>query len=148
LLYKIWTVIFLRSWLYPYRCTYILISVSGNKWCVNIFRCKTVYLLNKHVATHSDVKVHQCDVCGKQFRESSTLRLHTRIHTGAMPYRCEFCGRQFRFQGVYVVSINFHVILVQSLHQIHKHIMVRSCLTVCSLVSFLKPYNWFKLSLE
>ena len=64
-----------------------------------------MYLLKKHMAIHSEVKTYQCDICGKQFRESSTLKLHSRIHTGAMPYCCEFCERNFRFHGVYVVSI-------------------------------------------
>lgn len=48
----------------------------------------------------SGLKPHQCDVCGRQFRERGTLKEHHRIHTGAMPFTCEFCGKSFRFKGV------------------------------------------------
>jgi len=65
---------------------------------------KTPRLLAKHVTLHSGIKPHQCDVCGKQFREKGALREHSRIHTGAMPYACDYCGKRFRFKGILTVS--------------------------------------------
>lgn len=59
--------------------------------------------LKKHGSVHSGLKPHQCDVCGRQFRERGTLKEHHRIHTGAMPFTCEFCGKCFRFKGVLTV---------------------------------------------
>jgi len=68
-------------------------------------RFKTARLLGKHATLHTGIKPHQCDVCGKQFRERGALREHNRIHTGAMPYTCEFCGKNFRFKGILTVSV-------------------------------------------
>lgn len=70
-----------------------------------ICRFKTLMRLKKHGSVHSGLKPHQCDVCGRQFRERGTLKEHHRIHTGAMPFTCEFCGKCFRFKGVLTVSL-------------------------------------------
>lgn len=59
--------------------------------------------LRKHKDIHTGKKPHQCDICGRTFRERGTLREHYRIHTGAMPFTCEFCGKAFRFKGVLTV---------------------------------------------
>lgn len=67
-------------------------------------RFKTPLQLRKHQTVHTGAKPHQCDVCGRQFRERGTLREHHRIHTGAMPFTCEFCGKSFRFKGILTVS--------------------------------------------
>ncbi|KAG8247873.1 hypothetical protein J6590_052291 [Homalodisca vitripennis] len=56
--------------------------------------------LRKHHSVHTGAKPHQCDVCGRSFRERGTLREHLRIHTGAMPFTCEYCGKAFRFKGI------------------------------------------------
>lgn len=61
--------------------------------------------LRKHHSVHTGAKPHQCDVCGRTFRERGTLREHHRIHTGAMPFTCEFCGKAFRFKGILTVFI-------------------------------------------
>lgn len=71
----------------------------------HVSRFKTARLLGKHATLHTGIKPHQCDVCGKQFRERGALREHNRIHTGAMPYTCEFCGKNFRFKGILTVSV-------------------------------------------
>lgn len=59
--------------------------------------------LRKHNDIHTGKKPHQCDICGRTFRERGTLKEHYRIHTGAMPFTCEFCGKAFRFKGVLTV---------------------------------------------
>lgn len=68
-------------------------------------RFKTPLQLRKHQTVHTGAKPHQCDVCGRQFRERGTLREHHRIHTGAMPFTCEYCGKSFRFKGILTVSL-------------------------------------------
>jgi uncharacterized Zn-finger protein len=73
--------------------------------CYSECRFKTPLQLRKHQTVHTGAKPHQCDVCGRQFRERGTLREHHRIHTGAMPFTCEFCGKNFRFKGILTVSL-------------------------------------------
>jgi uncharacterized Zn-finger protein len=75
-------------------------------------RFKTSRLLSKHATVHTGLKPHQCDVCGKQFREKGALREHNRIHTGAMPYSCEYCGKLFRFKGILTVSVPMIFIII------------------------------------
>jgi len=92
--------------------------------------------LRKHQTVHTGAKPHQCDVCGRQFRERGTLREHHRIHTGAMPFTCEFCGKSFRFKGILTVSVyNF---LVQN---ISLSICVKYCTRkdglVCTHISYI-----------
>nr|CAD7586270.1 unnamed protein product [Timema genevievae] len=88
-------------------------------------RFKTPLQLRKHQTVHTGAKPHQCDVCGRQFRERGTLREHHRIHTGAMPFTCEFCGKAFRFKGILTVgNIAFSSISVGFSHRLTKHVVV------------------------
>ncbi|NXN06815.1 ZBT38 protein, partial [Indicator maculatus] len=49
-----------------------------------------------HVATS---KPYICELCQKQFRSPSTLRMHMRCHTGEKPYTCKTCGKCFSVPG-------------------------------------------------
>ena len=39
--------------------------------------------------------LHKCDICFKEFRFSSYLRLHRKLHTREKPYQCAVCHKLF-----------------------------------------------------
>ncbi|XP_014261761.1 zinc finger protein 2-like [Cimex lectularius] len=53
--------------------------------------------LRQHVQRHIrlDSKKLDCDVCGRNFKTPSGLRVHKVSHTGNYKFFCEFCGRGF-----------------------------------------------------
>ncbi|XP_049770149.1 zinc finger protein 468-like isoform X2 [Schistocerca cancellata] len=55
--------------------------------------------LKAHELIHTGKRPHKCRVCGKSFTQSSSLRTHELIHTGKRPHECDVCGKSFTQSG-------------------------------------------------
>ena len=47
--------------------------------------------LTEHMKTHSQVKQHSCNICGKGFSGYKHLIRHQAIHSDVKPFKCEEC---------------------------------------------------------
>ncbi|CAB3376125.1 Hypothetical predicted protein [Cloeon dipterum] len=56
----------------------------------------------------SELRLFKCQVCGKDFKQKSTLLQHERIHTDARPYGCPECGKRFRQQSHLTQHLRIH----------------------------------------
>ncbi|XP_044014178.1 zinc finger protein 2-like [Aphidius gifuensis] len=57
-------------------------------------------LLNQSTVSHSDLSNQQnhqynCQICNKEFRSKSSLKIHERTHSGKKPFRCLDCRKEF-----------------------------------------------------
>jgi hypothetical protein len=52
-------------------------------------------LKRHHYTFHSDEKLFQCKVCGKDFKHAESLRNHMDGHENKPRYKCEYCGKAF-----------------------------------------------------
>ena len=64
------------------------------KQCNEVFKTRTESVLH---AKKQHPKLYKCDFCQtKTFKSRQLLDNHLRIHTKETPFQCEICGRQFK----------------------------------------------------
>ena len=98
--------------------------------CGKVFKDPSAF--KAHAKIHTGLRPFNCDTCGKKFLTAAQLRVHSRIHTGERPYACDKCEKKF------VTKDNLKS------HQMHKHVGVtytrNQLCSICGL-SFIKPFD-------
>ncbi|XP_075989943.1 uncharacterized protein LOC142985577 isoform X2 [Anticarsia gemmatalis] len=66
----------------------------------------TLGKLRNHIKNHAERQ--KCDLCGKTFRDRTSLRTHLFIHKGVKEYSCPRCDKKFLFKKAMEVHMVTH----------------------------------------
>ncbi|KAI7810643.1 hypothetical protein IRJ41_004676 [Triplophysa rosa] len=61
-----------------------------------------------HSEKHKEEKMFLCELCGRNFVSSFSLKVHMRTHTGEKPFHCSQCDKCFRIKGYLVLHQRIH----------------------------------------
>jgi uncharacterized Zn-finger protein len=56
---------------------------------------KTEWQLKRHLEGHN-VKEYTCQICGKNFKDSTTLKQHSYVHSETRNFPCDQCEKRFK----------------------------------------------------
>ena len=66
-----------------------------------------LYDCKRHQQKHADGNYNMCDVCGRQFKHSTSLQQHKKIHEETfVPYSCWVCDKKFELKSSFTQHIN------------------------------------------
>ncbi|XP_022833178.1 zinc finger protein 37-like isoform X2 [Spodoptera litura] len=96
-------------------------SAGGHVCAVCTVRCKDAHALSAHVRRHrvrslgklrlhmkSHAERQRCHLCGKTFRDRTSLRTHLFIHGGEKEFSCPRCDKRFLFRAALAVHLVTH----------------------------------------
>uniref|UniRef100_A0A2M4AGD0 Putative transcriptional repressor ctcf n=1 Tax=Anopheles triannulatus TaxID=58253 RepID=A0A2M4AGD0_9DIPT len=78
-----------------YMCNYC--NYTSNK----------LFLLSRHLKSHSEDRPHKCSVCERGFKTLASLQNHLNAHTGTKPHRCKRCDSCFTTSGELVRHVRY-----------------------------------------
>ncbi|XP_053672713.1 transcriptional repressor CTCFL-like [Anopheles nili] len=71
------------------------------------YTCSKMFLLSRHLQTHSEDRPHKCVVCERGFKTLASLQNHVNTHTGTKPHRCKHCDNCFTTSGELIRHIRY-----------------------------------------
>ena len=96
--------------------------------------------MKEHLSkVHKDVaEVPYCEICGKSFTCTNSLKRHMTVHTGAKPYKCNICGRKFSQGSI----LKRHVLTHENLKPYNCHFCQKSYTQKMNLLTHLKNHGF------
>lgn len=108
----------------PFQCAH----------CLKYFSKR--FALSKHIKyIHlTTLKYFPCDICGKTFKQSCTLKGHKLVHTNKRPFECLQCGKCFKRRS----TLNVHIDCVHL--KVYNHVICWHCEKQFTRKSLLKRH--------
>ena len=87
-------------------------EIHEKKPCAQCGKLYGATAMTRHIASAHiprNQSKFKCEVCGKGFVSTQTLKDHNNIHTGEKPYKCELCTACFASRGTQVMHQRRHL---------------------------------------